>query len=94
MDPTEAGAVDVAASIADARRLWRDAGDDLLSQELFATHAVLGELLLTGPGDDPEAYVTECHDLIGRLIELGDQIRRRDDQQFALWIADTTTDRG
>ena len=86
--------VDMQASIADTRRLLREAGDDLLRQEEAAIYAVLGELLAAGPGEDHDAYLTEYRDLVGRLIELGDQIRRRDEQKFAAWLADITTDRG
>jgi hypothetical protein len=86
--------VDMQASIEDTRRMRREAGDDLLCQELWSTYAVLGELLLTGPGEDHDAYLAEYQDLVGRLIELGDQIRRRDEQLFAAWLADITTDGG
>lgn len=80
-----ASAVDMAATIAEARALWRDAGDDLLYQELWATYVVLGELLDAGPGVDEAAYVGEYQELVGRLIQLGDQIERRFEQQFQAW---------
>lgn len=82
---------DMQASIADTRRMRRAAGDDLLGQEEAAVYAVLGELLLAGPGDDPEAYVAEYRDLVGRLIELGQQRERRYEQRFAAWLAQITT---
>lgn len=80
-----ASAVDMTATIAEARAQWRDAGNDLLHQELWAVYVVLGELLDAGPGVDEAAYVEEFHDLVGRLIQLGDQIERRFEQQFQAW---------
>lgn len=87
-------AVGIADAIADARRGWRLAGDDLIGQETWAVYSVLGELLEAGPGDDPDGYVAQCRDLAGRLVDLDVQARRRDEQKLAAWIARTAEDRG
>jgi hypothetical protein len=71
------------ASIADARSQWRAAGDE----ELWATYVVLGELLDTGPGKDEAAYEAEYRALVGRLIQLGNEIERRFEQQFVAWLS-------
>ena len=83
-------AVDISESIADARREWREAGDDLLWQEMASTYVVLGELLEAGRDDT--TYVDECRDLADRLAELDRQWQRRSDQRWEAWRSRNTTD--
>lgn len=72
-------ASDMPELIAHVRQLWRDAGDDLLYQELWATYAVLGERF----GADPvTGTLDEYAELMDRLIRLGEQIDRRFEQRF------------
>lgn len=79
-------AVDVQATIAECRRLWRESAD-LADQEMWACHSAIGQLLDAGPGDDPDGYVAEWRDLTGRLVELHEQSRRRDEQLMAAYVA-------
>lgn len=84
----ERSPVDVSRATAEARREMEGSKPGPY-RELMATYVALGELLDSGRSDAD--YVQDCHDLVGRLIKLGEWVTRESDQRWALWMAQNTT---
>lgn len=84
----ERGLVDISQAVADARREVAESHPGPY-REMMATYVELGELLDSGRSD--AGYIQDCHDLVGRLIKLGEWVTRESDQRWALWMAQNTT---